>query len=130
MSPSFLSSQLISGNLSRRPPRHSGTCNPIRMDISSTRHLGHMIFVRGSGEDDSRNLFGSSFLRKDENPLPVVGALSTMPVRKAGLGILNPVASAQEKYLSSMWGSVELTRSVKGWGGFSNSDHLRILSEE
>ena len=90
MSPSFLSSQLISGNLSRRPPRHSGTCNPIRMDISSTRHLGHMIFVRGSGEDDSRNLFVSSFLRKDENPYNVspVNLLSHCYGRGTAFGVM------------------------------------------
>ena len=40
------------------------------MYISSTRHLGHRILVCGSGEDDLRNIFASSFLRKDENPLP------------------------------------------------------------
>ena len=50
--------------------RRSGTCNQIRIDISSTRHLGHRILVRGSGEYYSQNLFASSFLRKDKNPLP------------------------------------------------------------
>ena len=40
------------------------------MDISSTRRLGHGRHVCGSGEDDSRNIFASSFLRKDGNPLP------------------------------------------------------------
>ena len=48
----------------------SGTRNPIRMDISSTRHQGHRKLVRGSVEDALQNLFASSFLRKDENPLP------------------------------------------------------------
>ena len=94
--------------------RRSGTCNPIRMDISSTRHLVHGRRVRGSGEDYSRNLFASSFLRKDETLSPVVAVLSKMPVNKSGLGILNPVTSSQEKYLSSTRGSAELVRVVTG----------------
>ena len=39
------------------------------MDISTARHLGHRGFLRGSGENDLGNLFFSSFLRKDKNPL-------------------------------------------------------------
>ena len=38
--------------------------------ISLTRHLGHGRCVRGSGEYDLINLFASSFLWKDEKPLP------------------------------------------------------------
>ena len=33
------------------------------------RHLEHKRIVRGSGDDDLRNLFAMSLLRKDENPL-------------------------------------------------------------
>ena len=61
---------------------------------------------------------------------PVVGALSTMRVKKFGLGILNPVTSYQEKYLSSTRGRAELVRSVTGGWGLSNANHLRTLSEE
>ena len=39
------------------------------MDISTTRHLGHRGSVRGSGENDSINLFASYFLWKEKNPL-------------------------------------------------------------
>ena len=54
-----------------------------------------------------------------------------MPVKKSGLGILNLVMSAQEEYLRSTRGSVELVWAVTGGGvGFSNIDHLRTLSEE
>ena len=60
----------------------------------------------------------------------VVGALSTIPVKKYGLGILNPVTSAQENYLSFTQGSKELVRAVTGRGEFSNANHLRTLSEE
>ena len=48
-----------------------------------------------------KTLFPRLFFGKTKNLSPVVGDLSTMPVRKSGLGILNPVMSAQEKYLSS-----------------------------
>ena len=53
-----------------------------------------------------------------------------MPVKKYGLGLMNPVTSAHEKYLSSQRGSAELVRDVTGGGAFSNANHLRILSEE
>ena len=72
-----------------------------------------------------RLLFG-----KKKTLSPIVGALSTMSVKKSGLGILNPVTSAQEKYLSYQRGSVELVRAVTGGGAFSNYDHLRTLGEE
>ena len=47
----------------------SGTCNPIIVDISKKLHVGHGRRVHGSGENDSVNLFASSFLQKDKNPL-------------------------------------------------------------
>ena len=100
------------------------------MDIYSTHHLRHRRLVRRSGEDDLQNLFASYFLRKDKTLSPVIGALSTTSVRKSGLGLLNPVTSAKEKYLSSTRVSAELTRAVTGGGGFSNAKHLRTLSEE
>ena len=68
--------------------------------------------------------------RKKKTLFPVVGALSTMMFRKAGLVLLNPVTSDQENYLSSTKGIVELVRAVTGGGKFSNDDHLRTLSEE
>ena len=43
--------------------------NPIRVYISTTRHPGHGGGVRGGGENYSGNLFASSFLWKDKNPL-------------------------------------------------------------
>ena len=61
---------------------------------------------------------------------PVVGALSTMPINKPRLGLLNTVTSAQEKYLIYTRGSTELVRAVTGGGELSNADHLRTLSEE
>ena len=70
------------------------------------------------------------FFGKTKTLSPLVGALSAMPVRKSGLGLLNPVTAYQEKYLSSTRGSAELIRAVTGGGGLSNTNHLRTLSEE
>ena len=53
-----------------------------------------------------------------------------MTVKKYGLGILNPLTSAQEKYLISQRGSAELVRSVIKGGALSNANHLRTLSVE
>ena len=53
-----------------------------------------------------------------------------MPVKKSVMGLLNPVTSAKEKYLISQRGSTEMGWTVTGGGSFSNSDHLRTLSEE
>ena len=61
---------------------------------------------------------------------PNVGALSTMPVKKYVLGILNPVTLSQKKYLSSQQGSAELVRAVRRRGTFSNTYHLQTLGEE
>ena len=49
--------------------RCGARCNPIRVDIYSTRHLVHRRCIRGSGEDNSENIIASSFLRKYKNPL-------------------------------------------------------------
>ena len=70
------------------------------------------------------------FFVKTKTLSPIVGALSKMPVKKSGLGILNPVMSAQEKYLRSQRGSAELVQDVKGGGSFFNSSHLWNLSEK
>ena len=48
---------------------------------------------------------------------PIVGTLSTIPIKVAGLVLLNPVMSAKDKYLSYQQGSVELVRAGPGGGG-------------
>ena len=40
-------------------------CNIIKVDISTTRHPGHGVRVRRSGENDPGKLLDSSFIRKD-----------------------------------------------------------------
>ena len=53
-----------------------------------------------------------------------------IPVKTAGLGLLNPVISEKGHYISSQKGSTELIRAVTEVGAFSDSDHLRMLGEE
>ena len=108
------------GKISPGELRRSGTWNPIIMNISSTRHLGHRILVHGSGEDDLRKKLPLLLLGKTKTLSPIVGDISTMSVRKAKLVLLNPVTSDQEKYLSSTRGSAELVQDVTGGEGFSS----------
>ena len=70
------------------------------------------------------------FFGKKKTLSPAVGDLITIPVKKSGMRLMNPVTSSQENYLISTRGSKELVRAVTGGGGFSNADHLRTLSEE
>ena len=42
-------------------------------------------------------------------------------VKKSGLGLLNPMISEKEKYLSYQWGSKELIWAVTGGGGHSTT---------
>ena len=55
----------------------------------------------GSVEYALGKLFASPFLQNSKNLSPIVGTISMIPVRKSGLGLLNPVTSVIEKYLSS-----------------------------
>ena len=80
-------------------------------------------------------MIGETFLpsllfRKTKTILPIVLALSMMPINMAGLVILNPVTPSKENYLSSQWGSAKLIWSVAVGGAFSNSDRLRMLGEK
>ena len=54
------------------------------------------------------------FFGKMKTLSPIVGSISTMLVKKAGLGLLNTVTSAQEKYLSYQRGIAELFQAVTG----------------
>ena len=56
------------------------------------------------------------FFGKMKTLSPVVGSLSTIPVKKSGLVLLNPVMSAQENYLSSKQGNAELVQAMAGGG--------------
>ena len=47
---------------------------------------------------------------------PIVGTLSKMPIKVAGIGLLNTVMLTKEKYLSPQRGSAELISAVIGGG--------------
>ena len=89
------------GEISPGELRCSGTCNQTRVDISKTRHLGYGRHVCRSGENDPETFLPRLLFGKKENLSPIIRALSTMPFKKSEMGLLNPVASAQEKYLTS-----------------------------
>ena len=101
------------------------------MDISTTHHLVHgtrYAFTR-VGKMIWGNFLPHLFFRKTKTLSPIVGTLSKIPIKVAGLDLLNPVTSEKEKYLSSQQGSNELIRAVTGGGEFSNANHLRMLGE-
>ena len=76
------------------------------------------------------NFLPRLFFGKTKTLSPIVGDLSKISFKKYRLGLLNPVTSSQENYLSSQRGSAELVRAVTGGGEFSNAEHLRTLCEE
>ena len=69
------------------------------------------------------------FFGKSEYITPLIGTLSTMPVGKSGLGLLNPVTSANEKYSSLQCVSTDFIRSMTWEGKFSNDYCLLVISE-
>ena len=104
------------GEISPGELRRGGMRYPTRVEISAARHLGHGGCVRGSGEYAS-GFFLLRLLFGNKKPLSlIVGSLSTMPAKKSGLGLLNPVTPEKGKYLISRWGSTELIRDVTGGG--------------
>ena len=70
------------------------------------------------------------FFRKSKSLSPIVGKLRTIPVKKAVLGLLNPVTYVNEKYLGLQHTSTDLIQSMMGEGACSNVDHLLVLREE
>ena len=67
------------------------------------------------------------FFGKTKLLLLIIGDLSTMLVKKFGLGLLNPVTSVNDKYLSYQRARAELIWAVTGVGAFSNNDQLLAL---
>ena len=67
------------------------------------------------------------FFRKSKSLSPIVGKLRTIPVKKAVLGLLNPVTYVNEKYLGLQHTSTDLIQSMMGEGACSNVDHLLVL---
>ena len=71
--------------------------------------LQHVTWDTGDSFVGVEKMIRETFLPRPffgKTPLPlVVEALNTIPVKEYGMGILNPVTSEQEKYLSSTRGS-------------------------
>ena len=97
------------------------------MDISTKCHQEHGGYVFASVEDALGTFLPRLFFGKTKYLSPIVGSLSTMPVKKYGLLILNPVTTAKENYLSSQQVSAELIRAVTGVVKFYNAYHLLAL---
>ena len=70
------------------------------------------------------------FFRKSKYLSPILGNLSMMLVKKEGLGLLNPVTSANKNYLSVQRASTEFSRALTGEDSFFNTDHFLVLREE
>ena len=70
------------------------------------------------------------FFGKTKNLSPFVGALSTISVSKARLGLLNPLMSSQKEGLKLHTREHRTGTGRDGRGGVSNADHLQTLSEE
>ena len=75
-----------------------------------------------------RKPFCLVFSLEIETLLRIVGALSTFLAKKSGMGLQNPVMSAQEKYTSLLRASGELIGAVKGKPMFSTADHIREVN--
>ena len=93
------------------------------------RLLGDGGAFAGGEKMIQENVLPRLFFGKTKTLSPIVGTLSTILIKVVGLGLLNPVTSVKEKYLSSQRGSAELIRAMTG-GGFSNAHHLYMLREE
>ena len=75
-------------------------------------------------------MFCHAFSLESQNISPIVGTLSTMPVKKSVLGLLNLVTSTNEKYISLKNVGTELILSVTREDTFSNTNKLLALREE
>ena len=70
------------------------------------------------------------FFEKSKTLPPVVGTISTLTVKKASLGLQNPVTSAADKYTSSICASYNMIGTVTDEMYFSTADQLLEVKEE
>ena len=91
------------GEISPEELHLCGTCKPIKVDVSTTHHLGNGGCVRGSGENDSGNLFALSFLQKDENPLTYCRNYKYDSNQGGCTGPPEPSDVSKVKYISFHW---------------------------
>ena len=71
-----------------------------------------------------KNFCPCLFFGKPKTLPPTIGALSTLLENKSGLGLQNPVTSANEKYNSLLRTSCKMSSSVKGERYFSTNDYI------
>ena len=67
------------------------------------------------------------YLEISKNFLPILGALSALPVTKFGVGLQHPVTSAKLKDNSLLHASCKLIVAVKGERDFSTADYIRAV---
>ena len=80
----------------------------MRVDIFTTRHLGHRDLFVGAEKMIQETFLTHLFFGSTISLSPIIGALSAIPVKKYLLVLLNPVTSAKKKYLSSQRSNAEL----------------------
>ena len=90
----------------------------------------HRMSVRGSEKASLRNLLPRLLSGKSKSLLPIAETLNSMSVKKPSLGLQDPVASSNKKYLFLIRVISEPIGSEKGDRAFSTSDHLLPLREE
>ena len=117
------------GEISPGELRCGDTRNAIRVDISTTHYLVYRDAFAGVEKMIRENVLSPIFFGKTKYSSLIVGPLSTIPEKKSGSGLLNPVTSEKDKYLISQRATTELIRYLTGGGAFSNSDQLLELME-
>ena len=84
----------------------------------------------GGGNIISETFLHRLFFGESKYLPPIIGTLSTMPVKKSGLGLQYPVTPASEKYLSFLRTRSKLIGYVTGERSFSTDGHLMVFREE
>ena len=83
------------GEMSPGTLRRGGTCDPIGVDI----FYNALQIIQETRSRERRRCFGKPFSFSSESQNlspPLIGTLSTVPVKKSGPGLLNPMTSANE----------------------------------
>ena len=117
------------GEISLGELHRGGTRNPIRVDISTTCHLGRGGCVFRSGEDAPGNLFASYFLRK-EKPLIHSRSSNNDAGQEIWIGTTESSNVSEGKIPKFSEGKCGANSGRGGGGSFSNADHLLKLGEE
>ena len=107
-----------------------GTWDSFEVDLFATRDKRYGTSICGSGKFYAGKNVALFFLWKTENPPSIVVTLSTFAVKKAVMELHNPVASAAEKYTSSLRASYRLINIVTSEREISNADHLLAVKED